>query len=232
MRFSGKCIVHFPLRTLWHFNMNAIDNGGPDRLQGASTMSSRALVPLASRIAAATGSSPLDCYQCGRCAAGCPQNVPGEMEISPTRIMRLLQLEAAFADDPETASRYAGQALRAETPWLCAGCMACTTRCPQGVDIAGAMDLLRQEGLKAGTSAHTRRVRDIQALHRTFLANVLRNGRMGELFLVLGYKLRTGHWLQDAALGPSMLAQHKLHFPAKAVDTTRVRLAVERLKTP
>jgi len=52
---------------------------------------------LANLVHQRTGTRPLDCYQCGRCAAGCPQNVPGEMDISPTRIMRLLQLEAAFA---------------------------------------------------------------------------------------------------------------------------------------
>ncbi len=69
----------------------------------------------------ATGTSPSNCYQCGRCAAGCPQNLPGEMDISPTRIMHLLQLEAAFSEEPELAARYAAQALTAETPWLCVG---------------------------------------------------------------------------------------------------------------
>ena len=53
--------------------------------------------PLAELVSEGTGTSPRDCYQCGRCAAGCPQNVPGEMDISPTRIMHLLQLETAFA---------------------------------------------------------------------------------------------------------------------------------------
>ena len=183
---------------------------------------------LAEHVRAATGANPLDCYQCGRCAAGCLQNVPGEMDVSPTRVMHLLQLEAAF---PEHAAKYARQALTAETPWLCAGCLACTTRCPQGVDIAGAMDVLRQEGLRRGATATTRRVRDIQALHRTFLDGALRHGRIHELFLVLGYKLRTGHFLQDAALGPAMMARGKLHLlPGKPADTRRVKKAVERLK--
>lgn len=183
---------------------------------------------LAEQVRTATGTTPLDCYQCGRCAAGCPQNVPGEMDASPTRLMRLLQLEAAF---PEKAAAYARQALTAETAWLCAGCLACTTRCPQGVDIAGAMDVLRQEGLKRNLTATTRRVRDIQALHRTFLDGALRHGRIHELSLVIGYKLRTGHFLQDAALGPAMLAKGKLHLlPGKSVATGSVKKAVERLK--
>jgi len=186
---------------------------------------------LAASVRDVTGASPLDCYQCGRCAAGCPQNVPGEMDISPTRILHLLQLETAFAEEPERAGQYAGQALTAETPWLCAGCQACTTRCPQGVDIAGTMDVLRQEGLRRGTMATTRRVRNIQALHRVFLSGALRHGRIHELFLVIGYKLRTGQFFQDAMLGPAMFAKGKLHvLPGKSVDTGRVRAAVERLR--
>lgn len=191
-------------------------------------MTSRATNSLADNVRTVTGVNPLDCYQCGRCAAGCPQNVPGEMDVSPTRVMHLLQLEAAF---PERD--YARQALTAETPWLCAGCLACTTRCPQGVDIAGTMDVLRQEGLKRGTTAKTKRVRDIQALHKTFLQGALGRGRIHELFLVIGYKLRTGHFFQDAQLGPAMMAKGKLHLtPGKSADTSRVRKALERLKKP
>jgi heterodisulfide reductase subunit C len=150
------------------------------------------------------------------------------MDVSPTRVIHLLQLEAAF---PTRAAVYARQALTAETPWLCAGCLACTTRCPQGVDIAGTMDVLRQEGLKRGMTASTRRVRDIQALHHIFLNGALRHGRVHELFLVIGYKLRTGHFLQDAALGPAMMAKGKLHLlPGKSADTGRVKKAVQRLK--
>ena len=183
---------------------------------------------LASLVHQLTGTLPLDCYQCGRCAAGCPQNVPGEMDISPTRVMHLLQLEAAF---PEKAVEYARQAMMAETPWLCAGCLACTTRCPQGVDIAGAMDVLRQEGLRRGISARTKRVRDIQALHRVFLRHVLRRGRIQEFYLVLAYKMRTGQFFQDARLGPAMFARGKLHIlPAKSPGARRVKAALEQLR--
>jgi heterodisulfide reductase subunit B len=153
------------------------------------------------------------------------------MEISPTRIMRLLQLEAGFAGQNGAAARYAEQALSADTPWLCAGCLACTTRCPQGVDIAGTMDVLRQEGVRRGLASRSRRARDIQAMHRTFLGGVLRRGRLHELFLVIGYKLRTWHFFQDAALGPAMLKKGKLHvLPGHSPDTERVRNAIERLK--
>jgi heterodisulfide reductase subunit C len=186
---------------------------------------------LAQQIKQATNASPLDCYQCGRCAAGCMQNIGGEMDISPTRIMRLIQLESAFGHEPEQARKYAEQAMGSETCWLCAGCQACTTRCPQGVDIAGTMDFLRQEGLRRGAASVSRRARDIQALHKVFLGEATRRGRIHELLLVMGYKLRTGHFLADAMLGPAMFLRGKLHLlPGKSPQTQAVRSAVEQLK--
>jgi heterodisulfide reductase subunit C len=153
------------------------------------------------------------------------------MEISPTRMMRLLQLEAALAGDKQQGSVYARQALGCDTCWLCAGCLACTTRCPQGVDIAGTMDVLRQEGLRRGLASTSKRARDIQALHRTFLSGALKRGRIHELFLMMGYKLRTGHWFADAQFGPAMVLKGKLHIlPGESPGNDRVREAISRLK--
>jgi heterodisulfide reductase subunit C len=197
----------------------------------SSHASSRIPETIAALVAEATGKSPLDCYQCGRCAAGCLQNVPGEMELSPTRLMRLLQLESAFAGEPERAEAYRKQILGADTQWLCAGCLACTTRCPQGVDIAGTMDVLRQEGLKRKMASRSKRAKDIQALHKVFLFEALRRGRIHEVAMVAGYKLLTGHFLQDVLLAPVMLAKGKMHVtPGESANTQRVRQAMEKLK--
>ena len=185
---------------------------------------------LAAIVARATGASPLDCYQCGRCAAGCPQNVPDEMDVSPTRIMHLLQLEAGFEGSSQ-AEGFALRALSSDTPWLCAGCQACTTRCPQGVDIAGTMDVLCQEALRRGVASRSKRARDIQALCSAFVNATSNRGRLHELSLVMAYKLRTGHLIQDALLGPAMLKRGKMHIlPGKAIDTQRVRRAAKRLR--
>ncbi len=186
---------------------------------------------LAELIAQATGTSVLHCYQCGRCAAGCPQNQPGAMEISPTRVMRLLQLEAAFADDPARADGFARRALQSPTPWLCLGCQACTTRCPQGVDIAGVMDVLREQALQRGLAAKDRRSGDIRTFHQQFLAKALRRGRIEELPLILRYKLARGHWRQDAALGPAMLRRGKLKLKnSHSADTRQVLKAIDDLR--
>lgn len=186
---------------------------------------------IAALVEGTTGKSPIACYQCGRCSAGCPQNVPGEMDVSPTRIMRLMQLETAFAEEPNRASSFAERALTADTPWLCAGCLACTTRCPKGVDIAGTMDVLRQEGMRRGIASTSKRARDIQALHKTFLSGAMGRGRIHELSMIGIYKMRTMNLFEDAMLGPAMFFKGKLHLlPPKAPGNARVRQAVARLR--
>jgi heterodisulfide reductase subunit C len=58
-----------------------------------------------------------DCYQCGKCSAGCP--VAFAMDKTPRQIIRLLQL--GFLEE----------ALKSRTIWLCATCQTCSTRCPR-----------------------------------------------------------------------------------------------------
>jgi heterodisulfide reductase subunit C len=33
--------------------------------------------------------------------------------------------------------------LTARTPWVCASCLACTARCPRGIDLAKVMEAIR-----------------------------------------------------------------------------------------
>ena len=83
---------------------------------------------LARRIQDELGQNVYLCYQCVKCSSGCP--VAEFFDWQPNQIMRALQL---------------GQediALQSETPWLCASCQTCTTRCPQDLDIAGIMEFL------------------------------------------------------------------------------------------
>ena len=53
------------------------------------------------------------------------------MDLLPRQIMRLVQLglEEHIADS--------------NTIWLCASCLACTARCPRGVDLSRVMEALR-----------------------------------------------------------------------------------------
>jgi len=69
------------------------------------------------------------CYQCGKCSAGCP--VTESMDHLPNQIMKLLQMRDEDA------------LLKSNTPWVCASCFTCSSRCPRGVRITEIMEALR-----------------------------------------------------------------------------------------
>ena len=78
---------------------------------------------LSRRVGAGSGEQPYKCYQCKRCSVGCP--VAPFADLHPAQIMRAVQLGDYDA------------AVRSRMVWLCTGCETCTTRCPQGIDVAG-----------------------------------------------------------------------------------------------
>jgi heterodisulfide reductase subunit C len=81
------------------------------------------------RVEEISGQNLMNCYQCGKCSAGCP--VVEAMDILPNQIIRLVQLGLVQ------------EALDSKTIWLCASCITCTSRCPKGVDVARVMEALR-----------------------------------------------------------------------------------------
>ncbi len=82
-----------------------------------------------------SGQNVFACYQCGKCSAGCL--FAEHMDLLPHQILRLLQL----GDEGILAAR---------APWVCAACLACSVRCPKGVDVARIMEALRQLSLRQG----------------------------------------------------------------------------------
>ena len=144
-----------------------------------------------------------DCYQCGKCTAGCPQ--ADVMDNGPTRLIRMVQ-----AGDVEEAAR-------SESVWQCVSCLTCSTRCPKSVNISGVVDALRQISVEKKISAKsfTRTV----SFQKEFLRNIRRNGRTNELELVAAWKIinffadfNPFAAIKDAQLGPKMLVRGKLHF--------------------
>lgn len=83
-----------------------------------------------------SGQNVYACYQCGKCAAGCP--LAFGMDLLPYQVIRLLQLGMG------------PMALEARSIWLCVGCLTCATRCPKAVDPARVMEALRAILLRRG----------------------------------------------------------------------------------
>ena len=162
---------------------------------------------LAQRVMDEVGENVYLCYQCVRCSSGCP--VSKYFDWQPNQIMRALQL---------------GQediALHAETPWLCAACQTCTTRCPQGLDIAAIMEFLTREALERGIQPP---VREVDFFNKAFMREVRLWGRAYELGLMVEMKLRTLHLMDDLDLGARMILKNKLAFlpsPARPPRTVK-----------
>ncbi|MBI1910407.1 MAG: 4Fe-4S dicluster domain-containing protein [Deltaproteobacteria bacterium] len=76
------------------------------------------------------------CYQCGNCSGGCP--VSYAMEIPPSQVMRFLQLGKVE------------QVAKANSMWVCVGCLQCYSRCPKGVSVAAVLEGMRQLTLRKG----------------------------------------------------------------------------------
>ncbi len=92
--------------------------------------------PLIDELERISGETLRRCYQCGKCSAGCP--VSFAMDMAPAQVMRFLQL--GRLDD----------VMRANSMWLCVGCLQCQSRCPQSVSVAAVLEGMRQMTLRKG----------------------------------------------------------------------------------
>lgn len=165
-----------------------------------------------------------DCYQCGKCSAGCP--MAEQMDLLPNQLLRLVQLGNI------------DKAMRSAAAWQCVSCMTCTTRCPKSVDCAGVLDALRQLSVEWNVASpeHRRTV----VFQQAFLDNIRRNGRLAELDLVRQFKTRNflhdlniPHLFKDALLAPQLLRRGKLHLmPGKVRDRGVVGRIFDRCQQP
>jgi len=104
-------------------------------------------------VAARPGAENLKkCFSCGTCTSGCPV-FQVESEYNPRKIIRMILL--GLKDE----------VLRSKTIWLCARCYACTANCPQEVNFADIMTVLRDMAVEAGY-AKPDRWEKIEAIHR------------------------------------------------------------------
>ena len=148
---------------------------------------------LATEIEATTGINPATCYQCGKCSAGCP--MASESDLRPHQVMRRVMYGSRDG------------ALQDESIWLCLTCETCSARCPNGCDPARVIDAVREIAIESGQAQVPR---SIGAFHKTFLEQIRANGRLHEVGLVVGYKLRSGALMNDVTNTPGLLSRGKL----------------------
>jgi heterodisulfide reductase subunit C len=147
------------------------------------------------------------CFQCRKCSNGCP--VVFAMDYPPHRMMRMLQM--GLRDE----------LLQGNTMWVCATCETCATRCPNDIEIALVMDVLRRLYQKEKKPDRTN---TMPLFHESFLQSIRNHGRVFELGMVGGYKIKTGDYFQDARLGLEMFKRGKLRLlPQRIKKMAEVR---------
>ena len=77
------------------------------------------------------------CFQCGTCTSDCPIARFSD-SYRPRTIIRMAQL--GLKD----------RVLSSDTLWLCASCFTCNDRCPQDVEVAGLIRVLRNAAAQRG----------------------------------------------------------------------------------
>ncbi len=149
-----------------------------------------------------------DCYQCGKCSAGCP--MAHGMDYPPQQIIRMLQM--GLVD----------KALSARSPWICAQCSTCSSRCPQNIEVARLMKEVRRVSHAEGRAV----VKESEKFEDLFIKGVRAKGKSNEQYLAAKFNLASGHFTQDLASAPKMLSRGLIGV---AAHSSKNPSAVQRL---
>ena len=148
---------------------------------------------LAEEVLSESGQNVNLCYQCRKCAAGCP--ISYAMDYKPAQLIHAIRLGMDEL------------VLNSKTMWLCASCETCTTRCPQEVDVAKVMDAVKIVVLRKGIKPA---IPEVASFYKAALGNIKMCGRMFEVGMIVELKLRTLKFFKDAGLGMKMFLKGKL----------------------
>jgi heterodisulfide reductase subunit C len=115
--------------------------------------------------------------------------------------------------------------------WLCTSCQTCTTRCPQGIDVAAVMDELkiigRRRDMIPADAPYARMIKlNVDSLRRW--------GRLFEVELLMRDKAtRPSAMFDDVTLGLKMIRKGKIGLlPSRGADKSgldRMAMAAEAI---
>jgi heterodisulfide reductase subunit C len=125
-------------------------------------------------VMARSGQNITACYQCKRCASGCPVAEDTNM-VTPNRLVRMVVL-----GDIENA-------LTNKLTWECLFCHTCGTRCPNNIKTGRIADTLKKIALDAGIDPQQPEYKNF---HRAFFNYSLRWGRINEIGMMGEFQMR------------------------------------------
>jgi heterodisulfide reductase subunit C len=164
-----------------------------------------------------SGQDVRGCYQCGKCSAGCAVHIYKGMDVSPNRIMRMVQLGMEE------------QVLRTKTIWTCVLCSTCTARCPRDIDIARVMDALRI--LSKQRQTYTVNAKNANTFHDIFMNSISRFGRVYEAGLAVSLTLKTGYGFNLLGVAPAAMMKGTLpFFPPKVKNSGNIKQIMENIQ--
>jgi heterodisulfide reductase subunit C len=144
------------------------------------------------------------CYQCKKCSSGCPLRYM--MDYSPAQLIHAIRLGMKDL------------VYNSKTTWLCASCQTCNTRCPQEIDIPLVFDTAKSLVMREKKESP---IPNVYSFYKEALRNIKWFGRLYELGLIMGLKLRTKEFFKDVGLGMKMFTRGKLKiFPSISISRT------------
>lgn len=128
------------------------------------------------------------CFQCGTCTSSCPTARFSD-SYRPRTVLRMAQLGLKQ------------KVLPSPTLWLCTACFTCSDRCPQGVEVATVLRVLRNLAVKNG---------EVPLIYRELASGLNETGRA---YKIPEIKLKKR---EEAGLPP--LAKPKVSDIAKLIE--------------
>ena len=124
------------------------------------------------------------------------------MNVSTNQLFQLMQIGAEE------------EVLRASTPWLCASCYTCSVRCPNQINIAQVMDVIRAIAHERGYASP---LPGFTKFHELFVDTIRRRGRINEVSLMIRFNANPLELLSQGRLGWAMFRRGRLKWPTPGV---------------